>query len=414
MSLNKTPGSERTHIAIYGKRNAGKSSLLNAITAQETSIVSTVKGTTADPVKKAMELISVGPVLFIDTAGLDDKGILGKKRAEKSLKMMQRTDFALYVLSAEEMDLKTLKEFEREFKKFNIPYQVVVNKTDKLTLEKKEKLKEKYPAYVFVSATKNKNIIELKDELKKRIKDDAKKTSILGDLVPYNGKIIMVVPIDSEAPKGRLILPQVQSIRDCLDHGLKSLVVRDTELKSALKEFKPDLVVTDSQAFKRVDKMVSSEISLTSFSLLFARYKGDLKEFKAGVDVLKELTPDHKILISEACTHDVSCEDIGRIKIPNLIENNLGARPEIDVIGGMDFPDNLAEYDLVIHCGGCMLNKKAMQSRIKFCKEANLAITNYGMTIAYYHGILERAISIFVKNGETPGEFSVDRWKTFC
>jgi|SRR6056297_953906 len=395
MSLNKTPQSERTNIAIYGKRNAGKSSLLNAITAQETSIVSTVKGTTADPVKKAMELIPVGPVLFIDTAGLDDKGELGAKRAKRSKKMMERTDFALYVMAADDFDLNALKDAKRDFKRFNISYLVVVNKIDEISDKKLQNLKDEFPDFVFVSAVENENILGLKDKLKKRIEDKAKETPILGDLVPYNGKVIMVVPIDSEAPKGRLILPQVQSIRDCLDHGLKSLVVRDTELESAIKDFEPDLVVTDSQAFKRVGEIVPAEITLTSFSLLFARYKGDLEEFIKGIEVLKDLTPDHKILISETCTHDVSCEDIGRVKIPGLIENDLGQRPEIEVVGGMDFPENLKEYDLVIHCGACMLNQKAMQTRINFCKEQGVPITNYGMTIAYYHGILERAMEIF-------------------
>ena len=395
MSLNKTPQSERTNIAIYGKRNAGKSSLLNAITAQETSIVSTVKGTTADPVKKAMELIPVGPVLFIDTAGLDDEGELGAKRAKRSKKMMERTDFALYVLAGDDFDLNALEEAKRDFKRFNIPYLVVVNKIDELSSQKLQNLKDEFPDFVFVSAEENENILGLKDELKQRIEDKAKETPILGDLVPYNGKVIMVVPIDSEAPKGRLILPQVQSIRDCLDHGIKSLVVRDTELESAIKDFEADLVVTDSQAFKRVGKMVPEDITLTSFSLLFARYKGDLDEFLKGIEVLRNLTPEHKVLISETCTHDVSCEDIGRVKIPGLIENDLGQRPEIEVVGGMDFPENLGEYDLVIHCGACMLNQKAMQSRIKFCKEQEVPITNYGMTIAYYHGILERAMEIF-------------------
>lgn len=395
MSLNKTPQSERTNIAIYGKRNAGKSSLLNAITAQQTSIVSTVKGTTADPVKKAMELIPVGPVLFIDTAGLDDEGELGAKRAKRSRKMMERTDFALYVLAADDFDLNALEEAKRDFMRFNIPYLVVVNKIDELNSQKLQNLKDEFPDFVFVSAEENENILELKDELKQRIEDKAKETPILGDLVPYNGKVIMVVPIDSEAPKGRLILPQVQSIRDCLDHGIKSLVVRDTELESAIRDFKADLVVTDSQAFKRVGKMVPADITLTSFSLLFARYKGDLEEFIKGIEVLRNLTPEHKVLISETCTHDVSCEDIGRVKIPGLIENDLGERPEIEVVGGMDFPENLGEYDLVIHCGACMLNQKAMQSRIQFCKEQEVPITNYGMTIAYYHGILERAMEIF-------------------
>ncbi len=396
MSLNKTPEAERINIGRYGKRNAGKSSLLNAITAQNTSIVSTVKGTTADPVKKAMEFISVGPVLLIDTAGLDDRGELGKKRAKRSIKTLQRTDFAVYVLDIKDFDLEALNKAEKQFKRFNIPYQVVVNKIDTVSENTAKKLKEDYPEFVFVSALKNKNINKLKKQIKDKIKDKKKNPPIIGDLVSYGDRVIMVVPIDSEAPEGRLILPQVQSIRDCLDHGIKSLVVRDTELESALDELKNiDLVITDSQAFKRVGEMVPHDILLTSFSMLFARYKGDFEKFLEGINTLVNLSEEDSILISETCTHDVSCEDIGRVKIPGLIAENIGNKINIDVVGGMDFPQNLSEYDLVIHCGACMVNRKTMQSRIKFCSEQNVAITNYGMTLAYFHNILDRALEPF-------------------
>lgn len=396
MSLNKTPNSSRINIGIYGKRNAGKSSLLNAITAQETSLVSEIKGTTADPVKKAMEFIPLGPVLFIDTAGLDDSGKLGEKRVNRSLKTLERCDFALYVMDINEMDMNSFKNTERQFKRFNIPYLVVVNKIDTVSNKKINKIKNNHPDYSFVSATENINILDLKDIIIDKIEDDAQEPPIIGDLVPYNAKVIMVVPIDSEAPKGRIILPQVQSIRDCLDHGIKSYVVRDTELTSALNDIKNvDLVITDSQAFKKVGEIVPDNINLTSFSILFARYKGDLQEFIDGLQTMEKLNKNDNILISETCTHNVSCEDIGRVKIPHLIRKNIDPDINFKVMGGGDFPNNPDNYDLIIHCGACMLNRKAMQSRLMFCRENDIPITNYGMTLAYFHGILERALKIF-------------------
>lgn len=394
--MNNTPNSNRKHIAIYGKRNAGKSSLINAIIGQEVSLVSSIKGTTTDPVSKAMELIPLGPVLFIDTAGLDDLGELGTLRVERSLKVLERTDFAIYVMDIKDIDENVYKECIRNFKKYSIPYITVINKIDTVSKERVEEVKKIFKQALFVSASKNINILMLKNELIKRIKDKDEEVSILGDLLPYNSKVIMVVPVDSEAPKGRLILPQVQLIRDCLDNGIKSYVVRDTELESALKDIKDvDLVVTDSQAFKRVSTLVPKNIKLTSFSILFARHKGDLNVFLDGISKIKELDETSKILISESCTHNHSHEDIGRVKIPRMLKKHTGKDLKFDFKMGHDFPSDLKEYDFVIHCASCMLNRKSMLSRINMCKENNVNITNYGVLLAYLTGILDRSIEIF-------------------
>lgn len=394
--MNNTPSANRVHIAIYGKTNAGKSSLLNAIIGQEVSLVSHVEGTTTDPVNKPMELIPLGPVVFIDTAGLGDTGELGELRVKRSLKVLQRTDFAIYVMDINDIDIEKYNESIRNFKKHNIPYMTVINKIDTVSNEKINELKKRFKDAMFVSAAKEENILKLKDELIKRIKQEEEEETIIGDLLPYNSKIIMVVPIDSEAPKGRIILPQVQLIRDSLDHGIKSYVVRDTELASALKDIKDvDLVVTDSQAFKRVSEIVPKSIKLTGFSTLFARYKGDLKTLVEGVEKTKELNENSKILISESCTHNCSYEDIGRVKIPRLLNKHTGLNLNYTFKGGHDFPDDLEEYDLVIHCGSCMLNKKTMQTRIDMCVEKGVKITNYGVILAYLNGILDRSLEIF-------------------
>lgn len=394
--MNTTPKGTRKHIAIYGKTNSGKSSLLNAIIGQEISIVSPIKGTTTDPVSKSMELLPFGPVVFIDTAGLDDQGDLGELRVKTSLKILQRTDFAIYVQDINDKDLSNYQETIKNFKRFNIPYLTVVNKIDTVAEREIEDARSIHKDAIFVSSTKEDNILQLKDELIKRLQEGEEDPPILGDLIPYNGKVVMVVPIDSEAPKGRIILPQVQLIRDCLDHGIKSYVVRDTELESALKDIDDiDLVVTDSQAFKKVDEMVPSSIKLTSFSILFARYKGDLDVFIKGVEKIKELDESSKILISESCTHNHSHEDIGRVKIPNLLNKHLGKKLNYTFRMGHDFPDDVAEYDLVIHCGSCMINKKTMLIRLQLCEEKNVPITNYGIILAYLTGILPRSIEIF-------------------
>ncbi|MCY6960394.1 [FeFe] hydrogenase H-cluster maturation GTPase HydF [Clostridium brassicae] len=394
--MNNTPNANRKHIAIYGKRNAGKSSLLNAIIGQDISLVSSVKGTTTDPVTKAIELIPLGPVVFIDTAGIDDKGELGELRVKKSLKILQRTDFAIYVTDIKDIEDSYYKETIMNFKKYNIPYITVINKIDTVTEEVLEQVRSKFKDAIFVSALKEENILFLKDVLIKRIQEDGEEKPIIGDLLRYDSKVVMVVPIDSEAPKGRIILPQVQLIRDCLDNGIKSYVVRDTELQSALEDIKDvDLVVTDSQAFKRVNEIVPRDIKLTSFSILFARYKGELGVFLDGISKIKDLNENSKILISESCTHNHSHEDIGRVKIPMMLREHTGKNLKFDFKMGHDFPEDISEYDLVIHCGACMVNRKTMLTRIDFCKKNKVNITNYGVLLAHLTGILDRSIEIF-------------------
>lgn len=395
--MNTTPNSNRINISIYGKRNVGKSSLLNAIVGQDISVVSSIKGTTTDPVKKAMELIPLGPVLFIDTAGLDDKGELGSKRVDKSMKILHQTDFAIYVMQASDLDEAAYKEMKRNFKKFNISHMPVINKIDTVPEHKLADIKNLFPDAIFVSSFNENTVLKFKDELITRInKFDQQEATMIGDIVPYNGKVVMVVPIDSEAPKGRIILPQVQLIRDCLDHGIKSYITRDVELKEALNDLKDvDLVVTDSQAFKEVSEIVPQDIKLSSFSILLSRTKGDLTEFIKGVYALDELKDGARILISESCTHNSTCEDIGRIKIPKGIKKYTSKTFNYDVRSGNDFPPDISDYDLVIHCASCMLNRKSMQTRIQLCRENNVPITNYGILLAYLNGILQRAIEIF-------------------
>lgn len=396
--MNGTPRANRPHIAIYGNRNAGKSSLLNAIIGQEISLVSKIKGTTTDPVTKTMELIPFGPVVFVDTAGLDDYGELGELRVERSKKILQRTDFAIYTHDINEVDEESFKHFTKEFKRFTIPYMIVFNKIDEASEETLNKYKEMYPNAMYVSALEEINMHDLKDELIKRLEDNREEEPLVGDLVPYGGKIILVVPIDSEAPKGRIILPQVQIIRDCLDHGIKSYVVRDTELETALEDIKDvDLVITDSQAFKEVNKIVPDHIPLTSFSIVFARHKGDLQSFEDGIKAVENLKPNSKVLISESCTHNHSHEDIGRIKIPKLLNKKIGFELDYHFRMGHDFPNDLSEYELVIHCGSCMINKKTMLNRITMCDELNVPITNYGVVLAYVNGILDDSLVMFKK-----------------
>ena len=394
--MNSTPNANRKHIAIYGKTNAGKSSLINRFLGQEVSLVSETKGTTTDPVSKAMELIPVGPVLFIDTAGLDDKSELGEMRVKKTLDVLKKTDIAVYVMDINDLDIEKYKETQLKFKQYNIPYITVVNKIDTVNEECLKNIKENSKDAIFLSSNTGEGIEILREELIKKIEQEESELPLVGDLLPYNSKVILVVPIDSEAPKGRLILPQVQCIRDCLDHGIKSYVVRDTELESALEEIKDvDLVITDSQAFKKVDKIVPKDIKLTSFSILFARQKGELDSFVEGANKIKELNKDSKILISESCSHNVSHEDIGRVKIPKMLNKYVGAELNYEFRVGSDFPEEIEKYDLIIHCGACMINRKTVLNRIDYCKEKNVAITNYGVVIAYLTGILERTLSVF-------------------
>lgn len=395
--MNSTPNANRKHIAIYGKTNVGKSSIINKILGQDVSLVSEIPGTTTDPVSKAMELIPVGPVIFIDTAGMDDNTELGGLRVRRTKEMLKRTDFALYVMDSNNIDIREYSEAKESFKKYNIPYLTVINKIDTCSEEHMEVIKENYTEAICISALTGEGIECLREELIKKLHSIDEEETILGDILSYNSNVIFVVPIDSEAPKGRIILPQVQCLRDCLDNGIKSYVVRDTELQSALNDIRNvDLVVTDSQAFKKVSEIVPKHIKLTSFSILYARYKGELSTLVEGINNIPKLTETSKVLISECCTHNVSHEDIGRIKIPNLLNKYVGAELKYDFTIGNDFPVDLEEYDLVIHCGGCMVNRKTVINRINYCKEKKIAITNYGVILAYLNGILERSIE-FIK-----------------
>lgn len=397
--MNTAPNSNRKHIAIYGKTNSGKSSLMNRLLNQEISLVSELEGTTTDPVFKAMELIPVGPVLFIDTAGLNDNSALGKMRVKKTLEILTRTDLALYVMDSTDLDFSSYKEMKLKFKKYNIPYITVINKIDTLHPEEFKKIKSQFQDAVFISTYENQGLEELNALIIEKLEDAESEIPILGDLVPYNGKVILVVPIDSEAPKGRIILPQVQCIRDCLDHGIKSYVVRDTELESALEDIKDvDLVITDSQVFKKVDEIVPKNIKLTSFSMLFARHKGDINAFVDGAIKVRNLNRDSKILISESCSHNVSHEDIGRVKIPKMLNKYTGFDLHYEYRVGHDFPDDIEKYDLIIHCGACMINRKTVLNRVKLCKEKGIPITNYGVLIAYLTGILDRTMLIMDNN----------------
>lgn len=394
--MNTTPNANRKHIGIYGNTNSGKSSLMNKILGQEVSLVSRVEGTTTDPVQKAMELIPFGPILLIDTAGLEDKSELGSVRIKKSYEYLKRLDFAIYVVDGKYIDYDTYKVWKKEANKYNVKHMVVVNKIDLLTEEEKNGIKKLFNDVIFTSVKKNEGIESLKEELIKNLEQEEEDKPIVGDLLPYGSKVVLVVPIDSEAPKGRIILPQVQVIRDCLDHGIKTYVVRDTELNEAINELNDiDLVITDSQAFKEVESIIPKEMNLTSFSILFARQKGELSEFLEGTKKLDTLKPNDKVLICESCSHNVSHEDIGRVKIPRMLKKIAGGDINIEYKVGYDFDESIEEYDLIIHCGACMVNRKSVINKINTCKEKNIPITNYGMVIAYFTGILDRSVSIF-------------------
>lgn len=392
--MNSTPLANRKHIAVFGNMNSGKSSLVNALTGQEISIVSPVKGTTTDPVKKTMELVPFGPVVFIDTAGLDDSGELGRIRAEKSKAVLRETDLALYVIDAEHPP-QVISEMTVLFSDYSTPFFVVINKRDRVGQEQLEKLNKQFPEAVVVSAATGAGIDELRQKLAERLQKEAEDSPLIGDLLPKGAKVILVVPVDSEAPKGRLILPQVQVIRDCLDHGIKSYVVRDTELLSALHDIPDtDLVITDSQAFARVNSIIPEHIRLTSFSMILARQKGNFDVFIKGAGSIDQLAPDAHILIAEACTHNHTHEDIGRIKIPKLLNQYTGHNLKYNFYAGHNFPDNLEDYSLVVHCGACMINKKALSSRLYECRRAGVPVTNYGILLAKLNGILERTVEV--------------------
>ncbi|MDU3412610.1 [FeFe] hydrogenase H-cluster maturation GTPase HydF [Clostridium sp.] len=394
--MNNTPRGNRKHVVLYGKTNSGKSSLFNKLCNSNISIVSEREGTTTDPVSKGVELIPVGPVLYIDTAGLEDNTVLGDLRVNKTLELLKRTDIALYIIDGRDKDLSSFNKMKKEFKKYNIPYLLVINKVDILENDEIKEIKKDYENGIFISAKDDSGIEEVKEKLIELIEKEEEELPLIGDLLPYGSKVILVVPIDSEAPKGRLILPQVQCIRDCLDHGIKSYVVRDTELEEALEEIKDvDLVITDSQAFKFVDEIVPKDIMLTSFSMLFARQKGDINEFINGVWGVRNLKPGDKVLISESCSHNVSHEDIGRVKIPTLLEKYVGGKLDFEFKIGYDFTEDIGDYKLIIHCGGCMVNRKTILNRINLCKERKVYITNYGVLLSFLTNTLERSKVIF-------------------
>ncbi|MBS6552446.1 MAG: [FeFe] hydrogenase H-cluster maturation GTPase HydF [Clostridium sp.] len=395
-----TPKANRLHIGIFGKRNAGKSSLLNALVNQEISIVSDIAGTTTDAVEKTMEFLPLGPVVFIDTAGIDDIGDLGEQRIEKTKKIFDRTDIAIIVCDYEGWD-NYEKQLYEEFDSRNIPVLAVVNKQD-ITPINADKLDEitKYIKLPLLTSLKNNRevIFRLKEQLINVCPDDfITPPSILGDIVQPKDTVVLVIPVDKEAPKGRIILPQVQVLRDLLDNRCKVFVTQETELKEALDELKnaPKLVITDSQAFKEVAQDVAEEIPLTSFSIVFARMKGDLKEFYKGAKAIDTLNDNDKVLICESCSHHQIEDDIARVKIPRWIKNKTGKNIEFIYHSGHDFPDELEQYKFLIHCGACMTNRKEVLSRIMKCKKANLPITNYGITIAHCTGILKRAVKPF-------------------
>ncbi len=393
--MEKTPLAFRTHVSIFGNTNAGKSSLFNKLIGQDMVIVSPEKGTTTDPVTKAMELLPYGPIALTDTAGLSDYSNIGEKRMAKTEKTLEKTDFAIYAAAADDFDAAAYEDMKKQFDKKHIPYLLVFTKSDLGTGD----LSVKYPEAVFISVNDDASIDNLRSVLLEKLSQiKSEDATMIGNLLPEGSTIIMVVPIDSEAPKGRIILPQVQFLRDCLDHGMKTIVVRDTELEETLKEQKKvDLVVTDSQAFKFVSQVVPENIPLTSFSMMMASIKGDLKKLIAGIDAIKNLKDGSKILMAEACTHNSSHEDIGRVKIPKLLQKFIGKRLEFEYYVHQDFPKDLSAYDLVIHCGGCMINSRSMNNRIEFCEENNVPITNYGVVLACVNGIRDRSTEIFRK-----------------
>ena len=389
----KTPKGLRLHIGVFGRRNVGKSSILNILVNQDVSIVSDVAGTTTDPVEKVMELKPIGPVVFIDTAGIDDAGALGQARVRQTIKVVDRTELAVLVTDGWQGYEKELLAL---FKTKNIPVVVVANKTDlRNGTELEENAHVNADCVVSTDATRFVGI----DKLRKAIINAApegyfSKETIVSDLVKPGDLVILVTPIDIEAPKGRLILPQIQTLRDILDHNAYAIVVKESELAEAMAKLKQTtaLVITDSQAFARVAQIMPVDVPMTSFSILFARFKGDLAELAKGVMAIESLVSGDRVLIAEACTHHPVGNDIGREKIPRWLQEHTGGKLDIDIVAGRDFPDDLTHYKLIIHCAGCVFNKQEMRSRIEKAKNTKVPITNYGMTIAYIHGIFDRAV----------------------
>ncbi|HSW44097.1 MAG TPA: [FeFe] hydrogenase H-cluster maturation GTPase HydF [Phycisphaerae bacterium] len=397
--MKNTPKGMRLHIGLFGRRNVGKSSLLNALTRQNVSIVSEVAGTTTDPVEKPMELLPIGPVLFIDTAGIDDEGYLGEIRIQRTRQIFDRTEVGIIVSEGRvwgTFEEQLLAELESR----KVPAIVVFNKVDLADPDAAvlDRLKTRGIPWIKTAASRGDGVLDLREALIRSAPDDFINTpSILGDLVPAGELVVLVVPIDMEAPKGRLILPQVQAIRDALDHDAYCMVVKERELRDALDRLKrpPALVVTDSQAFLKVAGDTPNDIPMTSFSILFARFKGDLVEFVRGATAIDSLKPGDRVLVAESCSHHPIGDDIGRVKIPRWMTQYVGGRLEFETVQGHDFPADPGRYKLVVHCGACMTNRREVIARILRCRQANVPITNYGITIACCLGILERALACF-------------------
>lgn len=403
MGMNETPSADRVHIGFLGRRNVGKSSIVNKVTGQELAVVSDVKGTTTDPVSKAMELLPMGPVVIIDTPGIDDEGHLGELRVRKAKQVLNRVDVAVLVVDATVGKTSVDEELIHIFKEKEIPYLVVYNKADLLKtkdgnrLSSDNNLNQNTEQSIYASAATGQNIYELKEKIASLAVTDELKLRLVGDLLEPSDFAILVVPIDKAAPKGRLILPQQQTIRDVLEAGAAAIVIKEDELSNTLETLgkKPKLVITDSQVFARVSEETPEDIWLTSFSILFARFKGNLKTAAAGAAALDRLKDGDKILISEGCTHHRQCDDIGTVKLPRWIRNYTGKELEFEYSSGRDFPEDVTKYSLIVHCGGCMLNEREMRYRQKCALDQEIPITNYGIAIAYMQGILKRCVEMF-------------------
>ena len=395
MSLNNTPSANRLHIAIFGRRNSGKSSLINALTGQDTALVSNIPGTTTDPVSKAIELHGIGPCVLIDTPGFDDEGMLGEMRIKRTLKAIERTDIAL--LLCEEKDLEMEKEWVQQLKTKNIPFILILNKADirenisSIVAHIENELQEKP---LVVSAQKAKGLEDIRLGILEKLPQDFEQPSITGDLVSENDLVLLVMPQDIQAPKGRLILPQVQTMRELLDKKCLIMSCTTDKLPQTLQAlaYPPKLIITDSQVFKTVYEQKPAESLLTSFSVLMAGYKGDIRQFIEGASAIDSLTENSRVLIAEACAHAPQAEDIGRVKIPRLLRKKIGEGLQIDMVSGSDFPKDLSDYDLIIHCGACMFNRKHVMNRLDSASKQRIPMTNYGITLAHLMGILDKIV----------------------
>jgi len=394
MGLNQTPAADRVHIGFFGKRNAGKSSIVNAVTGQELAVVSDVKGTTTDPVYKSMELLPLGPVMIIDTPGIDDEGALGELRVRKSRQVLNKTDVAVLVVDSTCGKSEEDKELIKLFEEKNINYIIVYNKSDLIGQDQEPAPRDNE---IYVSAITGYNIEKLKEKIAALAVTEDPKLKIVGDLINPSDFVVLVTPIDKAAPKGRLILPQQQTIRDILEADAIAIVVKEFELRETLENLgkKPKLVITDSQVFAKVSADTPHDIYLTSFSILFARYKGDLETVVKGAKALESLQDGDTVLIAEGCTHHRQCDDIGTVKLPRWIKNYTQKQLNFEFTSGREFPDDLSAYKLVVHCGGCMLNDREMKYRQKCAEDQHIPITNYGILIAYMQGILKRSLAIF-------------------